>query len=363
MIYSRESIHSLKNLVNPSEILNTVGNIPYSCITDSGSEVRCPCPIHRGDQSTGFSWKKSDGIWSCFTKKCGEDSNIIRDVYGFVMLKKGLSFSGAVKYVADMHGFSLQEGDINSLAYFYLLSDFKKQQSIKNRYRIERLEELKELPGYYNDKKAFEYVNKYLFSRGYKDLRLLEDFNLYPCIDSLGSLRVGIPSYDEDGRLVGVNSRRLDGILSYRDGEPKYRMISGYKKGSVLYNLNKAKHFSQQRGLIVVEGEFSAIRVVTYGIPNVVCTMGNIISSKQLPLIYKNTYHLIFLLEEGEAAIEGVHKSIANLIPNSMRVSIAKLPSGDPDDNSKQTILQCLENKRTLSNQDILGIKNGFKLL
>jgi len=363
MIYSRQSLQTLKTMINPAEIISTVGNIPYSCIIDNGSEIRCPCPIHGGDQITGFSWKKTEGLWSCFTKGCGENTEIIRDVYGFIMLKKGVSFAEAATLLADMYGFSLEEGEVRDFSTLYIASKIKKTQAAKIKYKIDRLEKLKNLPGYCKSQEAHSYINSYLQLRGYDKLELLYPFKLYPCLDLNGSLRIGIPSYDEENRLVGVNARRLDGILTYGVKEPKYKMLSGYKKGAVLYNLNNAKYHSHQKGLIVVEGEFSTMRLVTYGIQNVVGIMGNTISSKQLPLIYKHTYHLIFLVEEGQAAIDGVYKSIKNLIPNSMKISIAKLPSGDPDTNTKETITQVLENARTLKNEEITNIKNGIKVI
>lgn len=363
MIYSKNSLETLRDLADPVEILSTIGGIPYYHIQDMGTEVRSPCPLHGGDHKTAFSWKKGDGIWTCFSKRCGEEDGVIRDLYGFVMLKKGVPFDEAARIVAGMYGFSLEQQDIDSFSELYIASKLKKDYSKVDKYIIDQLEELNELPGFVGNKDTYTFMMRYLYRRGYYDVELIKDFKLYPCVDSKGFLRLGIPTFDDNNRLVGVNSRRMDSILNYPATEPKYRLISGFKKGSVLFNLNRAKNYSRQKGIILVEGEFSTIRLCSYGINNVVCSMGTSLSDKQLALIYKYSYHLTFLVEEGQAALEGVYRSIRNIIPNAVSVSVAKLPSGDPDDNDKKTIVQVLENANKISINQIEKIKQGDFLL
>ena len=73
----------------------------------SGYEVRCACPLHKGDNPTAFSiYKGDDGHdrWHCHTK-CAAGGDAIE----FVRRWRGLDFMGAVKYLADYASINLEE--------------------------------------------------------------------------------------------------------------------------------------------------------------------------------------------------------------------------------------------------------------
>lgn len=208
-MYTRASIETLRKIVNIREVLCDIGGVIGSDIIDSSTELRCACPLHKGDQKTGFSWKKTEGIWSCFTKGCGELDSITRDVFGFVSLKLGISFIESIELLASKYNFTLDSSEEDSTTRTVL------ECAGRSRYIINQLETLRKLPGYSNNKKDLQAIIEYLGMRGYTDLKAIQNFNLYPCIDPSGRLRLGIPSYDFDGSLVGVNARRLDGIIQY----------------------------------------------------------------------------------------------------------------------------------------------------
>jgi hypothetical protein len=326
-MYTRDSIESLRKFVSLRDILTDIGGVPYSEIIDSSTEFRCACPLHHGDQKT---------------KQCG-DFEVTRDVFGFVSLKLGISFIEAVELLANKYHFTLEQGADEANVRLNL------ECANRSKFMIDRLHTLQELPGYSNDKRDWSLIIEYLKLRNYKDLEAIKLFNLYPCIDAVGKLRLGIPSYDDSGNLVGVNARRLDSLLDYDDTDPKYRLIKGYKKGSILYNLNNAKQYSVTDGVIVVEGELSTIRMNTYGYANTVCCMGNTLTPQQIALLYKYTFKVVFLVEEGEAASQGVFASIKRFIPNTMTLGVAYLSEGDPDDNAKESIDLALKSTKYVS--------------
>ncbi|MBI5945478.1 MAG: DUF927 domain-containing protein [Chloroflexi bacterium] len=73
----------------------------------SGYEMRCTCPLHKGDNPTAFSiYKGDDGHdrWHCHTK-CAAGGDTIE----FVRRWRGLDFMGAVKYMADHASINLEE--------------------------------------------------------------------------------------------------------------------------------------------------------------------------------------------------------------------------------------------------------------
>jgi DNA primase len=365
-MYTRESIELLKQSIDLKEVLITFGGVAPASITDTGDELRCPCPLHGGDNKTAFSWKKSTRNWVCFSHGCGEET-VSHDLFGFLKLKLGINFIQAVELLARSFGIILEKGDITSENKYNFSKESIKQNNLLEKYKVNELKELSWLPGYYQD--GFEYILKYLESRNYNynDLKV---FNLYPCLDFLNTLRLGIPVYDENNKLVGINARLMDTIMDYPktiDYEnktypvPKYRM-STFPKGSILYNLNNAKDYSVKNGLIIVEGQLDVTRLHTYGIFNSVCTMGTTLSNAQVTLLYKHCYHIIFLIEEGEPALNGVIRSIKQL-KGGMKVSIAKLPSGDADSNSKEQVLDTLASAKILTIKEVKDLCEGHILI
>lgn len=365
-MYTKESIENLRNVTDVKEVLMHVGGVPASDITDNGYEVRCSCPLHGGDNSSGFSWRIQDGVWTCFTKGCGEGSG--RDVFAFVQLKSGMSFKEAVEYLAQMFGFSLEKGEVGEMSNYLKTSQVRKDLQLLSRAKEEQKLMLKSLPGYREEGKPEIY--QYMQMRGYNDPEIIDYFNLYPCVDHFGYLRLGIPAYDESGNLVGVNARRMDGLLVYppevqlADGRSralnKYEMVANFKKGLVLFNLCRAKEESLEKGLILVEGEISCMRMVSYGYTNTVAMRGARLTREQALLLYKHCFHLTMLVEEGEAAEEGTVANIEKL--PGMKISIARLHSGDPDDSSKEEIEEALANSKLYTEEELSYTKEVQKL-
>ena len=354
-MYTRESLEALRDIVDPKDVLSTIGGVPMAEIRESGNEIRCPCPIHGGDRKDGFSWKKNDGVWTCFTHDCGHSGS--RDLYGFVTSKLGVPFVEAAKMLAEIYGFQLEKGEVSEYSNWKVASKVFKSYNQLNKVMPETLNSLSGFPNMFEQ--GWDYVFQYLASRGYPDYEDISDFGIYPCVDSLEMLRMGIPAYDENGSLVGVNARRMDGVLSYPEKATKYQIVSGYKKSNVLYNLQIAKYFCEDRELIIVEGELSSIRLHTYGFKNSVASSGSKLSMQQALLACKYSSRLLFLMEEGEAARKGVLSSIKTLhelVGPGVGIGIATLEAGDADDNSKGAVVQALDNAKYLSKVEVANI-------
>jgi len=357
-MYSRDSLDFIKQTVDPKEVLISIGGISPSSISELGDEIRCPCPLHGGDNKTSFSWKRSTGSWTCFSHGCGKEQS--HYLFGFVSQKLGINFTQAAEHLSRHFGIPLTEDGGFVKKDTLLTREYIKEQAHAEKYKVENLKSYNWLPGYYEE--GFNDMLEYLASRGY-NYDEVKGFDVYPQLDFLGTLRVGIPVYDEENRLVGVNGRLLDTIFDYPDkiekeGKvypvPKYRM-SKFQKGSVVYNLNIAQQYSLKQGLVVVEGQLDVVRLNCYGIKNAICTMGTTLSPQQISLLYKHAYHLKFLVEEGDAAWKGVKSSIRQL-KGGMKVSVAFLESGDADSNSKEVVLECLTNAKQLTTQELNNI-------
>ena len=69
------------------------------------------------------------------------------------------------------------------------------------------------------------------------------------------------------------------------EGEPRYKLPVGFVKTAMVFNLHRAKELVREKGLVVVEGFFAAMKVHQAGFPNVVALMGSYLSAQQRDLI------------------------------------------------------------------------------
>src|ERR1051325_9302875 len=93
--------------------------------------------------------------------------------------------------------------------------------------------------------------------------------------------RVVIPIHNQAGELVAYAGRAVD------NSEPRYKLPAGFRKSMELYNLHRA-FATGERGLIVVEGFFDAMKVHQAGYPFVVALMGCQVSEEQERLLVAN---------------------------------------------------------------------------
>ncbi|MCH8851145.1 MAG: amidohydrolase [Planctomycetes bacterium] len=91
------------------------------------------CPIHQGDNRTGFSWDYEKGIFKCWTRGCHSAGN---DVYGLVEQLLELSFTQSVQWVIDT-----LEIDINN-ATPLSLSESTREQVVRDYFQEQQEESL-----------------------------------------------------------------------------------------------------------------------------------------------------------------------------------------------------------------------------
>lgn len=347
-MYSRELLDTILDRTDPLDVLNYCG---VRISQQSSYEVRCACPIHNGDNDSAFSFDRRNKVFSCFSHNCLADKK--RDVITFLIAVKKCSFKEAVEILAQLSGVELSEEQkfsINTFEYQYI-NQFNKTEQSTNKLKPISLPEVS-ISNLYND--GWLYVKKYLESpERNSSFEQVEEFGLYPGVDKFSHLRLYIPIHDELGRLVGLSGRKMDPILPYptvktRDGKikvpPKYDNLSGLKKASVLYNLHRAKEYAFN-GLIVVEGQFDAIRMVNYGYQNTVAKMGPVLSDHQAGLLYRYTTRVLLLVEDSKK-IDPETGQILSLIHRDknidklkygMRVEVAYLDK-DPDSSTKEEV-------------------------
>ena len=107
---SPAALDSLKEAVK--DVLS-VPDLLEACgidIDDADRQRRSvPCPIHKGDKPTGFSWTPDGRVWQCWTDDCGKG-----DIITLLRKLKGWDYERAVKALAQLakkRGVTIEKSD------------------------------------------------------------------------------------------------------------------------------------------------------------------------------------------------------------------------------------------------------------
>jgi DNA primase len=138
------------------------------------------------------------------------------------------------------------------------------------------------------------------------------------------------PILDAPGRNIGFGGRLLG------PGEPKYLNSSEsavFSKGKTLYGLNWAKNdVRREDQVLVVEGYFDVVRLMTAGLTTVVAPMGTALSDAQAAILRKLTKNVFLLYDSDKAGLQATFRSGDELLRQGVSVRVVTLPEGeDPD--------------------------------
>ena len=307
------------------------------CISTSYTEVRSECVLHGGDNPSAFSYNIERGIWSCFSHGCGAGYN--RDVFTFVKLaeskihKKPCDTYRAVCILGQILGLDL--GDIDT-AYDPTVYDRLDNQRWAASQAVEEID-IQRL----DESLLAEYTGItpiYAHQRGY-DAQTLAEFEigfapkgLNEKIDSDFPGRVIVPIRHLDGSLVGLSGRLATDDLELEKKYGKYRHLYNFKKGVVLYNMNRALPYVQKtHSIVLTEGFFDVMRLWSFGIKNVVALMGCQPTSQQADMIAAYATNAYIALDGDKRGREGARRTYERL-KGLCNVYIIPLPEGkDPD--------------------------------
>jgi len=145
--------------------------------------------------------------------------------------------------------------------------------------------------------------------------------------------RVVFPIANESGRVIAFTARTLetgDKAGAKYINSPETVL---YSKGSVLFNLDKAKTAVRQAGFaLLVEGQMDCISVYLRGIQNVIATSGTAFTEHQVALLKRHTSNVAVNFDPDAAGANAAEKSIALLTEEGFAIKIVALDGGlDPD--------------------------------
>lgn len=289
-----------------------------------GTKLSGPCPVHNGNNPRSFSVDTTRDLWHCFTKCQGGGNQL-----DLVAKKEDISIrEAALKLQAFFCNSNAEklpatqaEANDNKLSATRPKASKPEEDHAENPPLTIKLDLKPDHPHLIQD-------------RGLK-VETIRQFGIGYC--SRGILRgtIAIPIHDEEDTLVAYAGRRLKPTDIREFG--KFKLARGFKKEIVLYNLNRAKTYQKEQGLILVEGFFSVVKLYEFGIPNVVAAMGCELSDSQVQLL-REAKEVIVLFDGDDAGRKGAERAQAKLTPY-LPVRLVRLPDGtEPEDFSPKAL-------------------------
>ena len=190
-----------------------------------GKELIGYCPIHDKNHynKNSFSVNTEKNIWHCFS--CAAGGNIL-------------------DFVAFMEDVDIRQAGLLIKKWFKIGS--QKDEKIDKKEREGKKEEVnKEVNKPLTFKlKNLDYDHAYLKERGIKK-ETIKEFGLGYCKRGILKGRIAIPIHNEEGELVAY-AGRYPGDPPGK--ESKYIFPPNFKKGCVIFNLNRVKLPQQELG-------------------------------------------------------------------------------------------------------------------
>ena len=327
-----------------ADIVKVVGE--HVKLKKVGSSWRGPCPFHQGTHPN-FSVVPSKGIYTCFV--CGEKG----DVFTFLQKRLGIDFPAAVKQVADQVGIVVEEvqrrregpdprqplWDANAAVADYYrtqLWDDREGEEARNYLAMRRVSrDVADRFGLGYAPRDPAAMRTHLNRIGMSDEVLLQA-GLLVAREEGGEprtrfrSRLMFPIQDAASNVVGFGGRLLG------PGEPKYLNSAEslvYSKSKLLYGLHMAKHVIRKDDrVMVVEGYFDVVRLVSAGFDWVVAPLGTALTDEQAALIRRYTKNAFLLYDSDRAGLKATFRSGDQLLRHGMSVQVVTLPEGeDPD--------------------------------
>lgn len=232
------------------------------------------CPIHKGDNPTAFHVDIEKNLWNCFTN-CGGGS-----VIDLLMKLEDIGV-----YEAGVLGEQLIHSSNLGLASSTVDSNFVKNKPLE--FRL-----------------ALNYEHEYLKQRKITK-EIAEYFDIGYCEKGIMTGKIAIAIHDLKNNLVAYCGRTIDGAF------PKYTFPFGFKKGEIVYNLNREIKNSEKK-LVIVEGFFDVYRLHQSGISSA-AIMGSSMTHRQKEKLDNLDKELILMFDGDHAGQRGMAKAFKML--------------------------------------------------
>lgn len=274
-----------------------------------GHRLTGACPLHGGDNPTAFRVDLARGLWHCFTACGGGDTvELVRTI---------LSCSYAQ---AARHLFHLCSGSSRSTQTPAGSSPISRNETpfkpfkwpIPLNPRAVFLQETKKISPATAMRFEAGITNRSRFLKGTAAVRL----------------------YDLYGNPLGYCGRRLD--LNEVNRWGKWRFPRNFPKKETLFNAHRCLPLID-KGVVVVECPWAAMRLTQAGVHNVVALLGTTASPIQLGWLLRSPRVLLML--DGDAAGRKAASELAIALKTDTEILVHQLPDTmEPEDLSDQEL-------------------------
>lgn len=332
-----------------ADIVQIIGE--YVNLKRAGTDYRGPCPFHQGTHRN-FSVSPKKRMYYCFVCKEGGD------VFRFLQKRLGVEWPAAVKMVGEKSGIEVREvesrregpdprepiWEVNATAAAYfqkiLWDDPLGAQARDYLAQRDISREVADQFGIGFAPREIGLLRNYMSTLGFDEARLTSAGLLVKGEDGSEPRprfrgRLMFPIMDSIGHYVGFGGRLLG------PGEPKYlnsAESAAFSKGKTLYGLNWAKNdIRREDQVLVVEGYFDVVRLMTAGLTTVVAPMGTALTEAQSIALRRLTKNVFLLYDSDKAGLQATFRSGDELLRQGAAVRVVTLPDGeDPDTFVKQ---------------------------
>jgi len=324
MKYPKEYLDEIKNRLKVSTVVSKTVKLKKR-----GKEFVGLSPF-KTEKTPSFTVNDEKEFYHCFSTS--EHGNI----FDFVMKTQNLRFGEAVKMLSNIAGmqpytFSKQDEErenkwklyksiCNNFSEFYKNELFKNENSIKakNYLKARGLSgvEVKNfnLGFVTEDYDYYENLKKNFDEETIKDTGLFYfDENKKKYVSRFRN-RIIFPINNISGDIIGFGGRILE------DNKKLAKYINSpetpfFKKGSNLYNLDKARKLSNKlEDVYLVEGYMDVIGLYKNGIENTVANLGTALTSKQIQILNQFYNHIIICFDGDQSGYKAALRAAENII-------------------------------------------------
>ena len=342
-MYSKDLVD---DILRNCDIVSVISR--YLHVQKKGRSYVALCPFH-DDKNPSLQISPEKGIFKCFS--CGTGGNAIH----FVRLYEHISYSEAVRKVADIIGF--QDPRLESEASRVRVDPAKEPlyaciKALADYYRYYLLTDEGKGARYYLAKRGLDEQSikrfqigyaprdgqttaRFLLSKGYP-IRAVSGIGITQNAENPSDMNAGrlvFPLNDPSGRIVGFSARRLE----EEDGGPKYMNspeTAIFQKGQCLYNYQGASSEARHLGFCyLLEGFMDVIALSRAGLP-AVALMGTSLTNEQVQLLRRLGVEIRLCLDGDMPGQEGMMKASALLTAAGVPTRVVDYGDDerDPDD-------------------------------
>ncbi|WP_037586549.1 DNA primase [Stenoxybacter acetivorans] len=336
----------IDELLSKTDIVDVID--AFVPLKKGGQNYMACCPFHK-EKSPSFSVSPHKQFYHCFG--CGAHGSAI----GFIMEYQGLSFTDAVRFLADRVGLTLPqavrrqnpeaaqarkkaqqtlEETTAAAAVFYqqqLAQSAQAQHYLQRRGLNEEIIEQYQLGYAPDDWQALShpfqpYPSQALIDSG---LVLEKDGRHYDRFRG----RIMFPIRNQRGQVLGFGARVLD------KGEPKYLNSPEtplFDKGRNLYGLYEARAtIKSAERVLVVEGYMDVAALAQFGVGYAVASLGTSVTADHIQLLMRQSDNVYFCFDGDAAGRKAARRTVENVLPqlkDDKKLFFLFLPSQhDPD--------------------------------